>query len=441
MFPFATTIPMIPSELFSTAPCYAPAPSGMTYYSTPVQPRHVVREPFQWKFEQGDEHSDRLIFTKNISASELRQSLQQYVAHQQSQAKARYDPFFGRYYYAEENEVDLSNFGKALSTKQFRDFAFELNVRGNELTVVKDNGEIAKVFELSNNYDDVAIEECDLIENKAVLVLSLKKPVFKTTKKVKTLQAPVLDGNNYLLHLQQIAAHEQEELQKQQQEAKMAREQKIKLAQEKRQKAEQSRKLKQEQERRVKEEEEEKAERIRFAAKQEQAKKEREQEIAKLLKEKLAKQQRLEAKKIEQRLKFEKEQEKLLARQKRMEIEQQRILAKQEELKKKYTSSLQNIDVDVDGDLSLDDSKKNAVGGETSPSIAAITVASVLSDLAKSDKESALESDDASVASTSSSSSSRKSSFKVEDIEDEEIAHYNSSLLNSPKSNAILEGI
>ncbi|KAL6950773.1 hypothetical protein ACO0QE_000054 [Hanseniaspora vineae] len=438
MFPFATTIPMIPSELFNAAPCYAPAPNEMRYYTTPVQPRHVVREPFQWRFEQGDEQTDRLVFTKNVSGSELRDNLEQYVAHQQSLARARYDPFFGRYYYTEENDLDLSKFGKALSTKQFRDFAFELNARGNELTVVKDNGEIAKIFELSNNYDDVAIEECDFIDNKAVLVLSLKKPVHKTTKKVKTLEAPALNGNTYLLHLQQLAAQEQEKLTKQQEEAKKAREQEIKLAQEKRQKDEETRRLKQEQERKAKKEE---AERVRLA-KQEEAKKEREQEIAKLLKEKLAKQQRLEAKKIEQRLKFEKEQQKLLARQKRMEIEQQRILAKQEELKKKYKTSLQNIDVDADGDVSLDeDSGKTNVAEESSPTIAAITVASVLSDLAKNDKETALDSDDGSVASTSSSTSSRKSSFKVEDIEDEEIAHYNSSLLNSPKSNAILEGI
>lgn len=464
-----------------------------------IEPQNLL-----WKFTAGDDDTDELVLGKKVSPQQVSNFLNMFLQHQQRlklkkqheemQQRQMFDPIFGPFAAAlfdqafktnEVSSIDYEQAGEALSKKIFKNYKFSLSNNDRELVISDSNGHLVKIFELEDAYESLAVKSMFMEDNTAIIKLTLYKKKMTQDKPKKMLRkksstnslkkkrsnsshkvqknSPVL---NYPVSVNDaVRALEEFNIKQREEDQAQALKQREEREENERKAAEAERKLHQEQQAvaeaaaaaaKAKRAEEEKlAEEKRIAdeatakaEKEEAEKKKAEQEEndrkLKLKQEQeaamLAKKEKLAKAKEE----YEKQQQKLNAKQERMALQAQRLNEKKLKLQKMYEDELaklvqeaeeaeaQNGKFTVYSPVEEESNKNNA------------TFASDSCDDSEMNEESSCSTDEEEKIATKEEEPKLKKSksiIVVEDVEDESDKDYRRSLLNSPNSNAVLEGV
>lgn len=437
---------------------------------TTVEPQNLL-----WKFSPGEDGSDELTLGKRVSSQQVSTFLQQQQRLKlKRQQKQMFDPIFGSFAAALFDQaynnnsftsLDYEQAGEALSRKVFKNYKFSITKNEKELVVVDENGQLVKIFELEDAYEGLAVKSMFMEDNVAVIKLVLfrkqnqaknltSKKTTKTLKKKRSnsnnrvqktssVSSSPVSVNDAIKALDDLNMRKEEEEQEARkitaQKERAAAEEEAQQAETKRLKElEEANRLKElEEANRLKDLEEAAAAEARRLEEQQQEKlrKEKEQQ-EKLRKEQerlmLAKKERLEKAKQE----YEAKQQKLKEKQERMNAQAAKLKERERKLQEIYESELAKLVQEVE-----EKENEKATFTVHSPAEDSNTSLESSEDVEMNEESSCSTDEDDAGTSKTEPKLAKTTSIVVEDIEDESDKDYKRSLLNSPTSNAVLEGI
>lgn len=443
---------LYPQDLFCISP--------FGFQKTQPTIRKPIEEPqnLLWKFSADEDGSDELLVGKQLSSQQASSFLNSFLQQKQRlklrkhQERQIFDPFSAVLFNQSlgnsgVSSADYEEAAEALAKKVFRNYKFSMTENEKELVIIDNNGKLVKIFEFEDAYEGIAVKSLFMEDNVAVIKLSLFKndDSIKKSLKKKTsnnsLKKKLSNTNNRVQKTSPSLIYSVSE-----DEALKALEKKEKALTAKRAEDEKSaaeaRRVEDERMASIAKAEQEKVdaearrvedEKMAAIAKTEEKRQLRikqEQEAAMI-----AKKQKLSKAKQE----YEAKQQKLREKQQRMNAQAQKLKEKEIKLQKMYEEELAKLVQEAEGKENhhkkfsvYSPAEDTKVNGESSDDVDMNEESSC-----STDEEEAI----SSLLYQEKPKLKKTTSIVVEDIEDESDKEYRKSLLNSPQSNAVLEGI
>ncbi|XBW35241.1 hypothetical protein QEN19_000805 [Hanseniaspora menglaensis] len=431
---------------------YCLSPFGFQKTQPVVKTAVTEFQNLVWKFNPGEHQSDELVIGKRVSPEQISLFLTAFLEHQQRlklrkhqerQQKQLFDPIFGQltnalfnqsYYSDEFSSLDYKQAGEALSKKVFKNYKFSMTDNDNELVVIDNYGQVVKIFELEDSYENLAVKSMFMEDNVAVITLKLykKQQNFKNSLNQSAINISKKNKSSCNNKIQKsspaysypVSVNEVvralEELINQKDSGKTKATLKNKKENTFLEKQISEEKINAEAEhKRVQEQKE--------ANDKAELKKKEEEEAAMLVKkEKLAKA------KHEYALK----QKKIKEKQERMAHQVEKLKQKELSLQQLYAQELAELVQEVENKEISNNKIKTHISKEEQHSNSDSS-----DDVDMNEESSCSTDDDEKILHKREPILKKSTSIVVEDIEDESDKDYRKSLINSPTSNAVLEGI